>query len=267
MHAPVFLSQPFIDWAWIGRHMDDVRTRTWEHLTLTGWAVAIGLVIAMAMALVAVRWRWTFGLLAGFCSALYAIPSLALFGILVPITGLGMVPAQVALVSYTLLILLRNIVAGLDGVPAAVREAADGMGYRPWNRIMRVDLPLALPAIIAGLRIATVTIVGLVTITALVGMGGYGAFINEGRIRRFLTPMLLGGTLSIAMAILFDLAFVMLERVVAPWARQQRAKVSAPAEIEPFGPMVVGTEGATLVGDLADSEMPRGTGNTEETHV
>lgn len=225
MKVPASLaSQPFIDWAWIGRHLDEVRTRTWEHLTLTGWAVGIGFAIALALALLSVRWRWTFALLTSFCGALYAIPSLALFGILVPITGLGMVPALVALVSYTLLILLRNIVAGLDGIPPSVREAAEGMGYRPWNRILRVDLPLAVPAIIAGLRIATVTIVGLVTVTALVGMGGYGAFINEGRIRSFLTPTLLGATLSIAMAVMLDLVFVLLERLAAPWARK-RAKV------------------------------------------
>jgi osmoprotectant transport system permease protein len=233
---PVHLSasQPIVDWDWIGRHTDEIRTRTWEHITLTGWAVAIGFGIALAMALLAVRWRWTFGPLAAFCGALYAIPSLALFGIMVPITGLGMVPAQTALVSYTLLILLRNIVAGLDGVAPEVREAADGMGYRPWHRIVRVDLPLAVPAIIAGLRIATVTIVGLVTVTALVGMGGYGAFINEGRIRSFLTPTLVGGVLSIALAVLFDLCFVLLERVAAPWSHRRASRAVTASVTEPM---------------------------------
>lgn len=225
-------SEPVVDWDWIGRHLDDVQTRTWEHVTLTGWAVLIGFGIALALALVAVRWRWLYGPLAGICGALYAVPSLALFGIMVPITGLGMVPAQVALVSYTLLILLRNIVAGLDGVAPEVREAADGMGYRPWHRILRVDLPLAVPAIIAGLRIATVTIVGLVTVTALVGMGGYGAFINEGRIRSFLTPTLVGGALSIMLAVLFDLVFVLAERVAAPWARRRQPVVRSGANLE-----------------------------------
>ena len=120
------------------------------------------------MALVSVAWRWTYAPMTGFAGVLYTIPSLALFGVLVPIPafGLGFRTAEVALVSYTLLILLRNIVAGLDGVPPAVREAADGMGFERWRRLVRVDLPLAAPAIIAGLRIATVTTVGLVTVTA-----------------------------------------------------------------------------------------------------
>lgn len=217
-------AEPLVLWDWVFDHLDDVRARTWEHLMLTGMAVGIGFAVAMAMALTAVHWRWTYRLLAGFCGVLYAIPSVALFGILIPITGLGLVPAEIALVSYTLLILLRNIVAGIDGVPAPVREAADGMGYQRWRRMLHVDLPLAVPTIIAGLRISTVTIVGLVTVTALVGMGGYGRFIfQDGLQRNFPTPIVLGTVLSVALAVAFDVFFLILERLAAPWARQ-RAK-------------------------------------------
>jgi osmoprotectant transport system permease protein len=217
-------SEPFVDWEWVGDHRDDIWQLTIEHLTLTGLAVGIGFAIAMTMAMVAVRWRWTYGPLAGFCGVLYSIPSLALFGVLVPVTGLGVVPAQIALVSYTLLILLRNVVAGIDGVPPPVREAADGMGYTRQRRLMQVDLPLALPAIVAGLRIATVTTVGLVTVTALVGEGGYGDLINDGLSRRdFPTPIVVGTALSIALAIAFDLLFVAFEWLVAPWARRSAA--------------------------------------------
>src|SRR5690606_7152601 len=120
--------------------------------------------------------------------------------------------AEIALVSYTLLILLRNIVAGLDGVPDAVREAADGMGYEGWRRMLRIDLPLAAPTIIAGLRIATVTTIGLVTVTALVGQGGFGDLINEGLSRQFSTLVVVGSVFSIAPAVAFDLGFVALER-------------------------------------------------------
>jgi osmoprotectant transport system permease protein len=212
--------EPLVDWEWVGDHRDDIWELTIEHLTLTGLAVGMGFAIAMAMALVALRWRWTFAPLAGFCGVLYSIPSLALFGLLVPITGLGFLPAQVALVSYTLLILLRNIVAGVDGVPPAVREAADGMGYEGWRRFVAVDLPLALPAIVAGLRIATVTTIGLVTVTALVGEGGYGDLISDGLSRRYFpTPIVVGTALSIAMAVAFDLLFVAVEWLIAPWAR------------------------------------------------
>jgi osmoprotectant transport system permease protein len=151
---------------------------------------------------------------------LYAIPSVALFGVLIPITGLGIVPAQIALVGYTLLILLRNIVAGIDGVPGAVREAADGMGYERWRRLLRIDLPLALPTIVAGLRIATVTTVGLVTVTALIGEGGYGEYINDGLERQFPTQVVVGTVGSIALAVLLDVLFLGFERLAAPWTRK-----------------------------------------------
>lgn len=213
--------EPLVRWDWVGDHTDDITELFWEHLTLTVVAVGLGFAISMVLALVATRWRWMYEPLAGLCSVLYAIPSLALFGILVsiPFFGLGFRTAEVALVSYTLLILLRNIVAGLDGVPAEVREAAAGMGYEPWRRVLRVDLPLATPAIVAGLRIATVTTVGLVTVTALVGEGGFGTFINDGLSRDFPTPIMVGTVLSIALAVAFDLLFVLVERLITPWTR------------------------------------------------
>ncbi len=209
----------FIWWDWVSRHTDDIVDRTIEHLQLTGTSVAIGFVIAMAMAIVSLRWRATYAPLAAVAGGLYSIPSLALFGVLVPITGLGFRTAQIALVSYTLLILLRNIVAGIDSVPSNVTEAADGMGYEPWRRFLTVDLRLATPTIIGGLRVATVTVIGLVTVAALVGSGGYGAFIDDGLSRQFSTPIVVGATLSIVMAIAFDVAFALLQRLVTPWTR------------------------------------------------
>jgi len=213
----------FVWWEWIPDHADDIREATIEHLQLTGTSIGIGFVIAMAMAVVSVRWRRSYAPLAALSGALYSIPSLALFGFLVPITGLGFRTAQIALVSYTLLILLRNIVAGVDGVPQAIKDAADGMGYEPWRRFVAVDLRLATPAIIAGLRIATVTVIGLVTVAALVGSGGYGTFIEDGLSRRFSTPIVVGGSLSILMAVVFDLVFVGIQRVLTPWARAANA--------------------------------------------
>lgn len=219
----------FIWWDWVGRNTDKIWQRTIEHLQLTGSSVAIGFVIAMAMAVVSLRWRRTYGPLAAVSGALYSIPSLALFALLVPFTGLGFRPVLIALVTYTLLILLRNIVAGIDAVPASVIEAADGMGFEPWRRFLAVDLRLAAPAIVGGLRVATVTVIGLVTVAALVGSGGYGVFIDDGlsRARGFSTPIVVGGALSIAMAIAFDVAFVVLQRLITPWARA--ARPGAPA--------------------------------------
>lgn len=241
----VAADEPLVRWDWVGDHLDDIRADAIEHIQLTVLAVGIGFVLAMGMALVARRWRWTYGPLAGFCAVVYAIPSLALFGILVPITGLGIVPAEIALVGYTLLILLRNNVAGFDGVSAPVLEAADGMGYEPWRRVLRIDLPLALPAIIAGLRIATVTTVGLVTVASLVGKGGFGNLINDGLGRDFSTPVVVGTVLSVALAVVFDLLFVLLERMATPWAR----KAPRVAPIDPGIPAGRGA-GAVSVGAL-----------------
>ncbi len=214
-------AEPFVRWDWVGDHRDDIEAALVDHLQLTSVAVAIGFAISMALALVAIRWRWTYGFLAGLCGALYSIPSVALFALLIPFVGLGFTNAEIALVTYTLLILLRNIVAGIDGVPAEIREAADGMGFEPWRRFLSVDLRLATPTIVAGLRIATVTTVGLVTVTALVGEGGLGDLINDGLSRDFPTPIVVGTVLSVALAVVLDVAFVLLERALAPWARRK----------------------------------------------
>lgn len=212
----------FIWWAWVGDHLDEIWERTVQHVQLTAIALIVGFFISVVLALVALRFRKTYAPITGAAGVMYAIPSLALFAFLVPITGLSLLTAEIGLVSYTLLILIRNIVAGVDGVPASVREAADGMGYTSWRRFLSVDLRLATPTIIAGVRIAAVTTIGLVTVTALIGQGGYGALINDGLSRSFNTPIVVGATLSIAMAITVDLLLVGFERLVTPWARAQR---------------------------------------------
>jgi osmoprotectant transport system permease protein len=223
----------FIWWGWIfgytndrGRevdgHLDDIWAATVEHLQLTGIALGVGFVLSIVLSVIALRWRGSYPPITGFAGILYAIPSLALFALLVPVTGFTVLTAEIGLVGYTLLILIRNIVAGVDGVPAAVKEAADGMGYQPLKRFFAVDLRLATPAIIAGLRIASVTTIGLVTVTFVIGFGGYGGLINDGLSRDFNTPVVVGATLSIVMALAFDLVFVVLERLVTPWNRVAR---------------------------------------------
>ena len=135
------------------------------------------------------------------------------------IGSLTFVTAEIGLVSYTLLILVRNIVVGLDGVPAEVRDAARGMGFRTGAQLFRVELPLALPVIMAGVRIATVTTIGLVTITALIGEGGLGQLILDGLVRDFRTPLVVGGVLSVALAILCDVGLAFLQRAITPWSQ------------------------------------------------
>ena len=215
------MNDPFIRWSWITSHLSDIGSRTVEHLELTGIAVGIGFVLALALSILAIRNRRAYTPITWLAGILYTIPSIALFALLVPITGLSTTTAEIGLVSYTLLILVRNIVAGIDGVPASVREAATAMGYTRWRRFIEIELPLATPLIVAGLRIATVTTVGLVTITALIGQGGYGYFIADGLRRFFNTPLVVGAVLSVALAMTLDLALLGVERALTPWRRRR----------------------------------------------
>jgi len=211
---------PLVDWSWIGGHTDDIVSRLLHHVIFTLIAVGLGFVISLALSLLVVRWRWLYGVVASIAGILYTIPSLALFAVLVTITGPTVTTAEIALVGYTLLILIRNIVAGLDGVPRDVREAAVGMGFSPRQVLFKVDFPLALPVIVAGLRVATVTTIGLVTVSALIGMDNLGTFITDGLSRFFMTPVLLGAVLSIALAVLADVSLLGVQRLIAPWSRQ-----------------------------------------------
>jgi osmoprotectant transport system permease protein len=214
---------PWIRWDWISGHIPVIRDALTQHIELTVIAVGIGLLVALPLGLVAWRQRFLRGPIFSLTGILYTIPSLALFAMLLPFTGLSILTAEIGLVSYTLLILIRNIVVGMDAVPEEVREAARGMGYRPLAELFRVDLPLAVPAIMAGIRIATVTTIGLVTITALIGEGGLGSLILDGLIRDFRTPLVVGTLLSIALAIFADVGLASLQRLVTPWSRGRLA--------------------------------------------
>lgn len=209
----------WIWWDWVAGHGDELYTAGREHVILTFWAVAIGLAIALPLGVAAWKWRRLQPVVLGVTGTIYTVPSIALFALLVPVTGLGRTTAELGLIGYTLLILVRNVVAGLDGVPADVREAARGMGLTPRAMLLRIELPLALPAIVAGVRIATVTVIGLVTVTALIGQGGFGQLIYDGLLRDFRTPLVLGTVLSVALAATADVGLVLLERVLTPWSR------------------------------------------------
>ncbi|MDP9075769.1 MAG: ABC transporter permease [Actinomycetota bacterium] len=211
-------SQPWVDWHWVGRHLHLLRHDVWEHLFLTGLAVGIGMLIAMPLAIVAYRLRRSEPLILGITGTIYTIPAVALLAFLVPITGLGTTTAEIALVGYTLLILIRNVLTGLHAVPAEVREAARGMGFTPTGQLIRVELPLALPAIMAGIRIATVTTIGLITVTALIGAGGLGQLITEGLQTDFRTQIVLGTVLSVALAAVVDAALLGVQKLLTPWA-------------------------------------------------
>jgi osmoprotectant transport system permease protein len=215
-------NQPWVQWSWVGDHGDLILSLLREHIVLTVQAVLLGLVVAIPVSLAAVRWRWLQAPAFSIAGILYTIPSLALFAILVPWTGLSHTTALIPLASYTLFILTRNIVTGLEGVPPSVKDAADGMGYGRAARLVKVELPLAFPSIMAGIRLATISTIGLVTVTALIGLGGLGQLINDGLTRDFRTPLVVGSVLSVLLAIVADVLLLGAQRVATPWARAGR---------------------------------------------
>src|SRR5919197_5712262 len=165
-------SDPWMRWDWTGSHLGLITSDLVQHDELTLIAVGAGALIALPVGVLVWRTPTLRAAVLGVTGVLYTIPSLALFAMLVPFLGLSYVTAEIGLVSYTLQILVRNTVVGLDSVPADVREAAAGMGFTQLRRLVRVGFPLALPVIVAGLRVATVTTIGLVTVTVVIGEGG-----------------------------------------------------------------------------------------------
>ena len=219
----VAAGEPFIRWQWIGDHLGLIWQQTLQHLWLTFLAVTIGAAISIPVGIYAHRHRRVYAPVTFVSGLLYTIPSLALFVLLLPITGLTTLTAEIGLVSYTLLILIRNTVAGLDSVPPDVREAASGMGYTRRQLLWGVEMPLALPAIMAGIRIATVTTISLATVAAFIGVGGLGQPIFNAIQSGFKTQFVAAGLLAVALALVADALLVLLQRMLAPWMRARRA--------------------------------------------
>ncbi|MGW1072508.1 ABC transporter permease [Streptomyces sp. NPDC002537] len=192
---------------------------TLQHIGITLASVAIGLLVAFPLALLARRWRAAAGPVLGLTTVLYTVPSLAMFSLLVPFFGLSVSVVVTGLVLYSLTVLVRNILAGLGSVPEEAREAARGMGYGPLRLLFGVELPLALPALMAGLRIATVSTVSLTTVGAIIGYGGLGNLIYEGMHSYFKAQVLTASVLCVALAIVADLALLFVQRLLTPWAR------------------------------------------------
>lgn len=215
-------TNPIIRWEYVfkrERTPDELWSRTREHLELTVVPVLIGLTISSVLSALALRWRWTTGPVTAGAGFLYTIPSLALFGVLVSYTS-NWSAAVIALTGYTLLIMVRNIVAGINGVPRAALDAADGIGMSRWQRFGRVELPLALPVILTGIRVATVTVVGLVGISWVIQLGGLASLIFDGYRRNYTTLIVLGSALSILLAVVLDVVIRAVEWVLTPWSHR-----------------------------------------------
>jgi osmoprotectant transport system permease protein len=208
---------------WVRDNWDPVlQPALLQHVKLTLIAVGVGFVISLAAALAAHRLRFVERPFALASAVIYTIPSLALFQLLVPFTGLTVTTVEIALVGYTLLILFRNILAGLRSAPAEVLEAARGMGLTPTQTLLRVELPLAVPAIVAGLRVAVVSTIALATVGAFVVSQGLGGPILGALRLDFRTEIIAAGALAVGLAVVADALLVLAERVATPWAATRR---------------------------------------------
>jgi osmoprotectant transport system permease protein len=212
---------PWISWSYVRDNSDAILAATEQHVTLTLVSVALGLLLAVPLALLARRFRRLETPLRGFAGLIYTIPSLALFAVLAPWTGLTGTTVVIGLTAYTLLVLVRNVLAGLAGVPAEVVEAARGMGVGPLRLLLRVQLPLALPTILAGVRVATVSTVALVTVGVVVSNGGLGQLIFEGfNNNLYRAEIFTASLLCVLLAAVADLVLLVLERLLTPWTRR-----------------------------------------------
>jgi osmoprotectant transport system permease protein len=204
---------------WAHKNIDQILQAAGQHLFLSLSSVLIGCAIAMVLGIICARRQRLYAIALTVTGIIFVIPSLALFAFLIPIMGLGMKPALTGLSSYCLLILLRNVVTGLRNVPAEVLDAADGMGFSPWQRLVRIELPLALPLIVSGIRIALVTVIGIATVAAFIDAGGLGAIILAGIDQNYPEKVIVGGVLTALMAIFFDFLLTAVERGLLRWRR------------------------------------------------
>ncbi|KMS92159.1 MULTISPECIES: ABC transporter permease [Streptomyces] len=210
-----------IDRAWIADHASDLAALSLSHLQAALSAVFFGLVISLPLAVLAHRVRALRGVLLGMSNVLFTIPSIAVFVLLLPVSGLTRTTTVVGLTIYTLVVLLRNTVEGLDAVPARVKEAARAMGTRPLRTLLTVELPLALPVVLAGVRIATVMSISLVSVATYIGDGGLGQLFTDGFQRNFPTPVVVGVALTLLLAVVADALLVALQYLLTPWTRRR----------------------------------------------
>lgn len=215
-----------MDWSWIADHHADIVHYGARNLYLALVSVAIGLAISLPMGVLCARFRHLYAPVAAVATVLYAIPSLALFIVLLDYTGLSDATMIIPLALYTLSVLIPNVVDGLDNVPDHVRQSATAMGFGTWRRLVRVELPVAVPVVLAGLRIATVSSISLVSIGTLIGdkFAGLGHFFTDGYQLAFPTEIWTGIAAIVILALAFDLLLVLIGRLLTPWARRPQRR-------------------------------------------
>lgn len=226
--TPLAGGEPLIRWTWIGDHTDELTDLTLHHLKLALLPIVFGLVIAIPLGIVCVRWRWLYPPTLGVANILYGLPSLALFMIFIPYFGIGSggkadFTIMLPLTLFSLSVLVPNVVDGLRSVPEPVRQAATAMGFGTFRRLVQVELPIAVPVVIAGARVAAVASISLVSVGVLIGNGGLGQLFIDGYSRDFTTPIIVSCVLIIALALISDGVLVTAQRLLTPWARRRHA--------------------------------------------
>jgi osmoprotectant transport system permease protein len=219
--------EPLVRWNWVGDHADELTTLTLHHLKLALLPVLFGLVIAIPLGIMCVRWRWLYPPTLGVANVLYGVPSLALFMLFIPYFGIGSggkadFTIILPLTLFSLSVLVPNVVDGLRSVPDPVRQAATAMGFGTLRRLVQVELPIAVPVVIAGARVAAVASISLVSVGMLIGNGGLGQLFIDGYARDFTTPIVVSCVLIIALALVSDGVLVGAQRLLTPWARTRR---------------------------------------------
>jgi osmoprotectant transport system permease protein len=217
--------EPLIRWDWIGEHAGQLTDLTVHHLKLALLPILFGLVIAIPLGVVCVRWGWLYPPTLGVANVLYGVPSLALFMLCIPYFGIGSggkadFTIVLPLTLFSLSVLVPNVVDGLRSVPDPVRQAATAMGFGTLRRLVQVELPIAVPVVIAGARVATVASISLVSVGVLIGNGGLGQLFIDGYARQFTTPLIVSCVLIIALALVSDGVLVAAQRLLTPWARR-----------------------------------------------
>ncbi|MCL3860361.1 ABC transporter permease [Actinotalea sp. K2] len=216
-------ANPWLSWRYVESNWGDLTVAVEQHVSLTAQTIAIATLIALPLAVLAHGRPRVAALVLGVSGVLYTIPALALFAILAPFTGIGRTTVLIGLVAYALLVLVRNVLVGLEGVDPEVRDAARGLGYGPVRMLLTVELPNALPAIVVGLRLATVSTVALVTIGIVVGFGGLGQLMFRGFNSSYRAEIMTATLLTVAIAVVADVLILLAGRLATPWTRSVRA--------------------------------------------
>jgi len=210
------------DMNWVMRNADDILGLLRDHLTLSFIPILLGLMLAIPIGVACVRWAWIYPIALAMSTAFFAIPSIALFVFMLPYTGLSQLTAIIPLTLYTVSLLVRNVVDGIRSTDDSVRQAAAAMGYGGIHRLVSVELPIAAPVILGGLRIATVANIGMVAVVSVMGLSSLGDLFVDGTQRFFLTPILVGIVLTTALAVVADLVLVAVQRRLTPWSQAGR---------------------------------------------